>query len=378
DCEKVAPVDAAVVERFLQELEGARPPLPDDVPRDLRIVYTPLHGVAGELIGRAFAQAGFEHLHVVPSQAEPDGTFPTVSIPNPEEPGALDASLDLAREIDADLIIASDPDGDRLAVAVPDDEGDWLPLSGNRIGVLLGSYLLDHTDAARPLGVRSIVSTPMFDEVCEARGARAEATLTGFKWIARAARELEVSDQRTFVYGFEEALGSSVGPVVRDKDGIGAAVAFAEMVARLRADGQTVLDRIRELSSQHGAWISHQVSAVRPGTAGQVEIADAMAVLSDRTPDALGGVAVTRVTDYRVGADQRPAWLAATDLVELSLEGGGRAMIRPSGTEPKVKVYVDLRADLAADADLGALEDRQLELADRVARDLLAFVGLES
>ncbi|MEX1163135.1 MAG: phospho-sugar mutase [Nitriliruptor sp.] len=377
DCEKVAPVDAAVVERFLQELEGARPPLPDDVPRDLRIVYTPLHGVAGELIGRAFALAGFEHLHVVPSQAEPDGTFPTVSFPNPEEPGALDASLDLAREIDADLIIASDPDGDRLAVAVPDDEGDWLPLSGNRIGVLLGSYLLDHTDAARPLGVRSIVSTPMFDEVCEARGARAEATLTGFKWIARAARELEVSDQRTFVYGFEEALGSSVGPVVRDKDGIGAAVAFAEMVARLRADGLTVLDRIRELSSQHGAWISHQVSAVRPGAAGQVEIADAMAVLSDRTPDVLGGVAVTRVTDYRVGADQRPVWLAATDLVELSLEGGGRAMIRPSGTEPKVKVYVDLRSNLAADADLRVLEDRQLDLADRVARDLLAFVGLD-
>jgi phosphomannomutase len=376
DCEKVAPVDAAVVERFLQELAGARPPLPDGTPRDLTVVYTPLHGVAGELIQRAFALAGFGDLHVVPSQAEPDGTFPTVGFPNPEEPGALDAALALAAEVDADLVVANDPDGDRLAVAIPDGRGGWTPLSGNRIGVLLGSYLLDRAEVARPLGVRSVVSSPMFDEVCEARGARHEATLTGFKWIARAARELEVTDQRTFVFGFEEALGSTVGPVVRDKDGIGAAVAFAEMVALLHAEGRTVLDRIHELSVQHGAWISHQVSVMRPGAAGQREIAEAMAVLSDRTPDELGGLAVTAVTDYRQGAEGRPPWLAATDLVELSLGSSGRAMIRPSGTEPKCKVYVDLRADLAESGDLAALEASQLELADRVAHDLVRFVGL--
>jgi phosphomannomutase len=376
DCEKVAPVDAAVVERFLQELAGARPPLPDGTPRDLTVVYTPLHGVAGELIQRAFALAGFADLHVVPSQAEPDGTFPTVGFPNPEEPGALDAALALAADVDADLVVANDPDGDRLAVAIPDGRGGWTPLSGNRIGVLLGSYLLDRAEVARPLGVRSVVSSPMFDEVCEARGARHEAPLTGFKWIARAARELEVTDQRTFVFGFEEALGSTVGPVVRDKDGIGAAVAFAEMVALLHAEGRTVLDRIHELSVQHGAWISHQVSVMRPGAAGQREIADAMAVLSDRTPDELGGLAVTAVTDYRQGAEERPPWLAATDLVELSLGSSGRAMIRPSGTEPKCKVYVDLRADLAESGDLSALEASQLELADQVAHDLVRFVGL--
>jgi phosphomannomutase len=377
DCEKVAPVDAAIVQRYLQELAGARPPLPDEVPRDITIVYTPLHGVGGELVQQAFALAGFEHLHVEPSQAEPDGTFPTVAFPNPEEPGALDAALALAAELDADLLLANDPDADRLAAAIPDGRGGWQPLSGNRIGVLLGSYLLDHTEAARPLGVRSIVSTPMFDEVCAARGARAEATLTGFKWIARAARELELHDQRSFVYGFEEALGSTVGPVVRDKDGIGAAVAFAEMVASLRAEGRTVLDRIRELSEQHGAWVSHQVSAMRPGASGLQEIADAMAVLAERTPDRLGGLAVTAVTDYRRGAEERPPWLAATDLVECTLEGGGRAMIRPSGTEPKCKVYIDLRAELTADVDLADLEAEQLALADRVGHDLLRFVGLE-
>lgn len=380
DCEKVAPVDAAIVQRYFQELAAARPALPAEVGRDLTIVYTPLHGVAGELIRQAFAEAGFDGLHVEPSQAEPDGTFPTVTFPNPEEPGALDAALALAGELDADLLLANDPDGDRLAAAVPDGRGGWLPLSGNRIGVLLGAYLLDRTDASRPLGVRSVVSTPMFDEVCEARGARAEATLTGFKWIARAARELEVDDQRTFVFGFEEALGSTVGPVVRDKDGVGAAVAFAEMVALLRSEGRTVLDRIRELSVQHGAWVSHQVSVTRPGAAGQREIAEAMASLSERTPDTLGGLPVTAVTDYRSGADTRPAWLAETDLVEFSLEGGGRTMIRPSGTEPKCKVYIDLRAELDADADdaaLAALESEQLELADRVGHELLRFVGLE-
>ena len=384
----VAPVGAEVVDRYLAEIAAARPTLGDDVARDLTVVFTPLHGVSGALVRRAFADAGYADLHVVASQADPDGTFPTVSFPNPEEPGALDAALALAAEVDADLIVANDPDGDRLAVAIPDGDGGFVPLSGNRIGVLLGAYLLDHTTAARPLVARSIVSTPMFDEVGAARGAHVEATLTGFKWICRAARQLELDDQRTFVYGFEEALGSSVGGVVRDKDGISAAVAFADLVAELRAAGRTVQDRLVELSAAHGVWVSHQVSVVRPGAEGQAEIAAAMAVLTDRTPDELGGLVVEQVTDFRVGADQRPPWLEAHDLVELTLAGGGRAMIRPSGTEPKCKIYIDLRADLPGDlradlpaggdtADLAAVERELLDTADRVGHDLARFVGLE-
>ncbi|MTV24303.1 phospho-sugar mutase [Nitriliruptoraceae bacterium ZYF776] len=374
--ERVAPVDAAVVDRFLQELAASRPVVDADVDRDLRIVYTPLHGVAGALVQRAFGEAGYHDVHVVPTQAEPDGTFPTVRFPNPEEPGALDAALALAAEVDADLIVANDPDGDRLAVAVPDGAGGFVPLNGNRIGVLLGSYLLEEGDTARALVVRSVVSTPMFDEVAAARDARVESTLTGFKWICRAALELEVSDQRSFVYGFEEALGSSVGTVVRDKDGIGAAVAFADLTAVLRASGRSVLDRLHELSVQHGAWYSTQVSVVRPGAAGQAEIADAMERLRTERPDHLGGRRVAEVTDYREGADLRPAWLGTTAMVEFALEGGGRAMIRPSGTEPKCKVYVDLRGELAPDGDLAAVEATLSAEAEAVAVDLLTAVGL--
>jgi phosphomannomutase len=378
--ELVAPVDAEVVDRYLADIVGARPSLDDAVARDLHVVFTPLHGVSGALVQRAFADAGYEHLHLVPEQAEPDGAFPTVAFPNPEEPGALDRAFAVAAEVDADLIVANDPDGDRLAVAVPDGAGGWQALSGNRIGVLLGSYLLDRAEVSRPLLARSIVSTPMFDEVGAARGARVEATLTGFKWICRAARELEVTDQRTFVYGFEEALGSSVGNVVRDKDGISAAVAFADLVAVLRSEGRTVHDRLDELAAQHGVWVSHQLSVVQPGADGQAAIAAAMAVLSDRVPEELGGRKVEATTDFRVGADQRPAWLERHDLVELALDGGGRAMIRPSGTEPKCKIYVDLRADLdagAGTAERVALETELLEVADRIGHELARFVGLE-
>ncbi len=379
--DRIVPVDAEVVDRYLAEIAAARPPLPTALPRDLRVVFTPLHGVSAALVGRAFAEAGYHDLHVVPSQAEPDGTFPTVAFPNPEEPGALDAAFALATEVDADLVLANDPDGDRLAVAVRDGEGGYAPLTGNRIGVLLGSYLLDGSDAARPLLARSIVSSPMLDEIGVAGGARVEATLTGFKWICRAARQLAVDDQRTFVYGFEEALGSSVGDVVRDKDGISAAVAFADLVTTLRAEGRSVDDRLDELSAAHGVWVSHQLSVTLPGAEGQAAIAAAMAVLTERTPDELAGRAVTAVTDFRVGAEHRPPWLEKHDLVELALAGGGRVMIRPSGTEPKCKIYVDLRAELpegSATAVRRGLEAELLDLADRAGNDLARFVGLRT
>lgn len=377
----VTPVPAEVVDRYLDELAGARPALPE-VRRDLRLVFTPLHGVSGALVGRALHAAGHHDVHVVAEQAEPDGRFPTVAFPNPEEPGALDLALELADRVEADLVLANDPDGDRLAVAVPDVEGGWRALTGNQIGVLLAAHLLERTAADRPLVVRSVVSTPMLDEIAAAYGARAEATLTGFKWICRAARELTVTDQRTFVLGFEEALGSSVGDVVHDKDGIGAAVAFADLVATLRTDGRRIDDRLDELAAAFGVWVSHQRSVVRPGAEGQAEIAAAMAALSERTPSTLGGRTVTDVTDFRAGADARPAWLAEHDLVELSLEGGGRVMIRPSGTEPKCKVYVDLRGTLPSGDGSPTrtrreLEDDLLATADEAAAELLGFVGLD-
>jgi phosphomannomutase len=368
----IAPVPAEVVDRYFDELSSARPSVEGP---PLTIAYTPLHGVAAPHVLRALAESGYDDVHVEPTQAEPDGSFPTVAFPNPEEPGAMDAVLALAEAIEADLVLANDPDGDRLAVAIPAAGGGYRPLTGNQIGVLLADHLLRGRQVDRPLIVSSIVSTPMVHAVAEAYGARSEVTLTGFKWIWAAARDLERSDQRTVVYGFEEALGSSVGSVVRDKDGIGAAVAFADLARALAAEGRSVADRWAELCAMHGLWVSHQLSIVRPGLEGAQEIAAAMASLERAVPDHLAGHAVVASTDYRNGADTRPPWLAAQDLVALEL-ADGRAMIRPSGTEPKCKIYIDLRGDLGPGDDL---EERTAELqqaAAEVADALAAHVGL--
>jgi phosphomannomutase len=369
----VAPVDAEVVDRFFAELAAARP---DVEGPDLPIVYTPLHGVAGTLVQRALREGGYEQVHVVPTQAEPDGNFPTVRFPNPEEPGAMDAALELAHEVDAELVIANDPDGDRLAAAVPDGAGGFRMLTGNQIGVLLTDHLLRGSDVDRPMVVASIVSSPMFADVARSYGAHAEWTLTGFKWICAAARDLEKAEARTFVYGFEEALGSSVGTVVRDKDGIGAAVAFADLARSLKAEGRTILDRLEELYRTHGLWVSYQHSITRPGIEGLAEIARAMSHLETEVPAELAGEQVQSSTDFRVGAEDRQPWLEAHDLVILELTDG-RALIRPSGTEPKLKIYVDLRGELREGE---SLDERASELeaqAVRVARALASFVGLD-
>ncbi len=373
-----------LLERYLAAIPEARPlPHPDAAATPLRIAYTPLHGVGRDLVLRALAQGGHDDVHVAPTQSEPDGDFPTVAFPNPEEPGALDAVLALAREVDADLVLANDPDADRLAVAVPDGNGDFVPLSGNRIGVLLAQHCLAgigrgvDVGGAIPLIASSIVSTPMVSAVAAAHGARSEVTLTGFKWICAAARGLEAHGHH-LVYGFEEALGSAVGGVVADKDGISAAVAFADLARGLKAEGRSVLDLLAELHRRHGLWVSHQHSLVHEGSAGARRIADAMARIGDAPPTVIAGASVTAVTDFRTGADARPSWLGEHDLVAFTLEEG-RVMIRPSGTEPKCKIYVDVRGELAPDtslADIAAAERALAARAAELALDLARVAGL--
>jgi phosphomannomutase len=370
--EQVAPVAAELIDRYLDELLTARPAAEGPA---RRIAYTPLHGVGLPLVRRALASGGHDDLHVVASQAEPDGDFPTVSFPNPEEPGAMDELLALAEEVAADLALANDPDADRIAVALPDRHGRWRALTGNQIGVLLADHLLSGSQVDRPLVVSSIVSTPMVADVAADHGARAEVTLTGFKWICAAARVLERDDGRQLVYGFEEALGSCVGTVVRDKDGIGAAAAVADLARVLAAEGRTLFDRWDELCQRYGRWVSHQHSIVRPGASGAAEIAAAMDRLSESTPDVLAGYEVTATTDFRTGAESRPPWLATHDLVEFDL-AGGRAMIRPSGTEPKCKIYVDLRAEVGAQDDPEELDAELNANARAVALALAEEVGL--
>ena len=305
---------------------GGRPPGP-------AVVYTPLHGVAGTLMLRALERAGFPAPHVVAAQAEPDPGFPTVSFPNPEEPGALDLALAEARRLDAGLVLASDPDGDRLAVAVPDPsaEGGWRALTGDQVGALLGAFILDATaagpDPAHRLVVSTIVSSTMLSRIAAAAGVRYAETLTGFKWIVRAGEHL---DRFRFGYGYEEALGYAVGGVVRDKDGIGAALALLSLARTARADGQSLLDRWDALEAAHGVHLRAAVT-VPTRSPGQI-----MAGLRARPPAALGGQPVTGMDDLAGGGDLPPS-----DVLIFRLDGA-RAVVRPSGTEPKLKAYLEV------------------------------------
>lgn len=358
----LAPPD--ILERYQSDVEEVRP---GPVGSDLKIVYTPVHGCGGETVAALLAQAGHTGLIPVEQQFEPDGTFPTVSFPNPEEPGVLDLAFDAARRVQADLVIANDPDADRLAAAAP-LAGEWRAFSGNELGVLLGDYVLSSPGLDRPIVINSVVSSPMFGEIARARGARHEITLTGFKWIVNAGLHLEEAGEGTFVYGYEEALGYTIGSVVRDKDGMSAALVLADLTETLRRRGATLWDRLAELWAEVGVWASAQESVTRTGPEGMAELKAAVARLAADPPREVDGIEVTGITDYRTGAEQRPFWLGAQDLVEISFGDLGRALVRPSGTEPKLKVYADLRGEVGPDPFQA--QSRLGERAGSVARAL--------
>jgi phosphomannomutase len=319
--------------------------------RALDVVYTAMHGVGREVLLAAFARCRFPLPTVVGPQGDPDPDFPTVAFPNPEEPGALDLALAEADRVGADLVLANDPDADRLGVAAP-GRGGWAALKGDQIGVLLGDHVLRHTEGDDRLVVTTVVSSRLLGRLAEAHGVHYAETLTGFKWITRPA--LANPDLR-FVFGYEEALGYLVGDAVRDKDGIGAALAFAELAAGLRDEGRTVWDRLDDLAVEHG------VHATRPLTL-RIDVeraAELMADLRADPPGALAGVAVTRARDLLDDPGFPPS-----DVLVYDLDGGDRVVVRPSGTEPKLKCYLEVvrpvRGDLAAtraeaDAALDAL-----------------------
>jgi phosphomannomutase len=301
----------------------------------LRWVYTAMHGVGWETVARVLAEAGYPEPTVVAAQIHPDGRFPTVAFPNPEEPGAMDLAFETARAVDAELVIANDPDADRLAVAIPDAEaeGGWRRLTGNEIGLLLG-WRAARSASTGSLAC-SLVSSPGLQVVAEHYGLDFRATLTGFKWISRAPG---------LVYGFEEALGYLVNPdTVRDKDGISAAVAFLGLVAAARAEGRTVSDLLQEFRDTFGAFASDQIS-VR--VTDLSEIGAIMASLRAQPPSAVGEVAVERIDDLLQGVDGLPPG----DVLRIWLADGSRLIVRPSGTEPKLKLYLDVRGSSAKKA----------------------------
>ncbi len=362
-------VARAYLDAVVAAAAGPTPPGPGRT--ELDVVYTPMHGVAGPLMLRALRQAGFAVPHVVAAQAEPDPDFPTVVFPNPEEPGALDLALADARRLGADLVLASDPDGDRLAVAVPDPagtaEGGWRMLTGDQVGALIGASLLERTAGEAEGGAvpqarlvaSTVVSSTLLSKIAAEAGVRYAETLTGFKWIARAADGVPGA---RFVFGYEEALGYAVGDVVRDKDGIGAALAMLRLEEAAKSQGRSVLAVYDDLERAHGVHLTSQLTL---RTADQAHV---MSQLRSVPPTAFGVQPVTGLTDLaRSGAagaaGGTPGATGVTgmaapraDVLIFLLGAGARVVLRPSGTEPKIKCYIEITEPLAG-RPLGAARE---------------------
>jgi phosphomannomutase len=322
-------------------------------PRRLRAVYSPLHGVGGAVLPRLFEEAGFERPLLVAQQASPDPDFPTAPFPNPEEPGVMGSALELGLRAGADVVLVNDPDADRLAVAARLETGELQVLSGDELGVLAADHLIYSGQGPGRLVATTVVSSTMLRKLAARAGVGYAGTLTGFKWVARAARLVPGC---RLVFGYEEALGYAVSSAVADKDGLSAALVVAEMAAIAKAEGRTVFSRLDELQSGLGVHLTSQWSLRTPGhgPGGQGALAGVMARWRSSPPSRLGGLEVARVRDISQGeGDLPPADVVVLELVGATGQGlredgsgglgaTGRVVLRPSGTEPKLKVYFEV------------------------------------
>ncbi|MFD4567325.1 phospho-sugar mutase [Streptomyces sp. NPDC058467] len=347
-------LDESVLDAYLARTDAV---LSEGSPRTARTVYTAMHGVGKDVLLAAFARAGFPAPVLVAEQAEPDPDFPTVAFPNPEEPGAMGLAFARARATDPDLIIANDPDADRCAVAVRDG-ADWRMLRGDEVGALLAEHLVRR--GARGTFAESIVSSSLLGRIAERAGLPYEETLTGFKWIAR------VDGLR---YGYEEALGYCVDPDgVRDKDGITAALLVTELASELKEQGRTLLDLLDDIAVTYGLHATDQLSV-------RVEdlsvIANAMRRLREQPPTRLAGLAITKSEDLTRGTDKLPP----TDGLRYTLDSA-RVIVRPSGTEPKLKCYLEVVVPVDTHDGLPAAHAKAAELLAAIKRDLSAAAGI--
>jgi len=370
-------LDEALERRYLDGVRamGIHP----EVPTTLSIAYTALHGVGAPFTERALKEAGFTRVASVAEQREPDGEFPTVSFPNPEEDGALDMVLALADAHEAELILANDPDADRLAVAARTADGKMVRLSGNETGCLLAHYLLSEgPKREKPFVVSSLVSSPMLGVIAKAHGAHWEETLTGHKWIQNRALELE-AEGGTFVLGYEEALGYGVGNLVRDKDGVSGARVMAELAAWYGSQGGSIHQELEKMARRYGLFMSRQVSLVLPGADGAARISGIMQAARDSGPTQVAGLSVTMTSDL-VAQQRRSAsgetsstGLPPSNVLSYELEGGHRIMLRPSGTEPKLKYYFDVRVELDQGEALSAARARGAALIEQLVTSFRAL-----
>jgi phosphomannomutase len=344
---------AAIALRAQPQLDG----------KALTIAFTPMQGVGARSTEPILLRGGFPNFHTVPEQREPDPDFSTVAFPNPEEKGAMDLVLALGRNVNADLVLANDPDADRLAVAVADPTSPtkFRQLTGDQVGALFADYLLEVSPKDKRMVATTIVSSQLLSYLAKPAGADYRETLTGFKWIGNAAMDFERETGGRFVMGYEEALGYSIGPLVRDKDGVSACLLFSELVVWNQTKQRTVLDHLDDIYRRVGLFVTEQVSITKPGAEGIAEIKKVMDRVRAQPPKAIAGHAVEKVIDLVTGEGGLPA----SDVLVFKLEGGRRVIMRPSGTEPKLKSYYEVRVPVATGEPIADARTRgNAELAE--------------
>lgn len=342
----------------------------DTVGKDMKLVYSPLHGTGALIAGQALKNAGFENVTIVPEQAEPNGDFPTVKLPNPEDPEALAMGIALAKEQGADVVIAVDPDADRMGTAVRQPSGEYQLLTGNQIGAVLLNYLLTAKKAAGTLPangalVKSIVSSEFAADIAKSFGVETINVLTGFKYIAEQIQHFEDTNEHTFLFGFEESYGYLVKSFARDKDSVQATVLLAEVAAYYKSLGKTLYDGLQELFEQYGYFVENTKSLTFAGIDGADKIASLMNKFRAETPAEFGGVKVAKVEDFSLQTEtdtatgaETPMTLPKANVVKYWLADGSWVAVRPSGTEPKIKFYVGTKGATAqaADEELAAIQ----------------------
>ena len=371
-------IGEAVDAEYLKEVKDVNinPTLIEEFGKDMKIVYTPLHGTGEMLARRALAQAGFDSVQVVEAQATPDPDFSTVKSPNPENQAAFALAEELGRQVGADVLVATDPDADRVGVEVLQKDGSYLNLSGNQIGAIMAKYILEAHKSAGTLPenaalCKSIVSTDLVTKIAESYGATMFNVLTGFKFIAEKIQEFEEKHNHTYMMGFEESFGYLIKPFVRDKDAIQAVLVVAELAAYYRSRGLTLADGIEEIYKEYGYYAEKTISVTLSGVDGAEQIKAIMAKFRNNAPKEWNATAITVVEDFKAQTSTATDGTVTTlttppsDVLKYTLTDGSWIAVRPSGTEPKIKFYIAVVGE--------SNEDSQAKIAN-IEAEINAFV----
>lgn len=384
---KLVLIDAEIDEKYwaMCKEQLFRPELIKEKAHEIRAVYTPLHGTGAMHVEKVLGDLGLTVI-TVPEQRNPDGNFPTVEKPNPEESAALKMAIELGKKEKADVVMATDPDSDRFGIAVPDKNGDYVLISGNQMGVLLTDYIIRSRKELNimpknPAIIRSVVTSPMVDAIAAANGIHAEECLTGFKWIASVMADFEKSGDKNYIFGFEESYGYNVETDVRDKDGISAAAMCAEMTLYWRSQGKSLSEHLDDLYTEYGYYEDRAVSKNFEGSSGTQIMKDIMTKLRTEGLKSLGGKKVEKIRDIGAGTIYNPETpqntqkitLPSSNVLQFFLEGGTIVSARPSGTEPKIKFYIN--STVASGDCLENAKKQSASLCDAIEKEIYAVLN---